>query len=80
MKTALISLLTASLLGIASLASGRAFDAAEFFAILFATGLAAWTVEQYSREPRALTYARPIRLPVIPGVRHAVKQVGRLAA
>jgi hypothetical protein len=80
MKATLVSLLTATLLGIASLASGRAFDAADFFAILFVTGLVAWTIDQYSREPRVLTYARPIRLPVIPGVRHAGKQVGRLAA
>lgn len=62
MKTSLISLLTATLLGFASLASGRPFDAADFTAILFATGLVAWTIEQYSRVPRSLTLNRPIRL------------------
>lgn len=64
MKTALISLLTATLLGFASYASGRPFDAADFTAIVFATGLAAWTVSQYGREFRPLTLAKPIRLPV----------------
>ena len=39
MKTALISVLTATLLGSASRLSGRAFDAADFTAILFTTGL-----------------------------------------
>ena len=64
MKTALISVLTATLLGFASLASGRLFDAADFTAILFSTGLVAWTVNQYSRGLRPLHLARPIRLPV----------------
>jgi hypothetical protein len=66
MKTSLISLisvLTATFLGFASLASGRPFDAADFMAILFTVGLVAWTVNQYSREPRPLLVARPIRLP-----------------
>lgn len=65
MKNALASVLIATLLGFASLASGRPFDAAEFTAILFTTGLVAWTIEQYSRQPRRLTFARPIRLPVV---------------
>ncbi|HTL68494.1 MAG TPA: hypothetical protein VL200_12595 [Lacunisphaera sp.] len=64
MKTALTSLLTATLLGVASYASGRPFDAADFSAIAFATGLVAWTVEQYSRQPRVLSLNRPIHLPV----------------
>lgn len=63
MKTALISVLTATLLGLASVASGRPFDAADFTAIVFATGLVAWTVDQYSRQVRPLTVNRPIRLP-----------------
>ncbi len=54
MKTTLLSLLTATLLGLASLASGRHFDAADFTAIMFTTGLVAWTIDQYSREPRVL--------------------------
>ncbi len=64
MKTTLTSVLAATLLGFASLASGRPFDAADFTAILFATGLVAWTIEQYSRQPRILTAVRPIRFPV----------------
>ena len=80
MKTALISVLTATLLGIASLASGRAFDAADFTAIMFTTGLMAWTIEQYSREPRVLNVARPIRFPVNLGGGRAKAATSRLAA
>jgi hypothetical protein len=79
MKTALISVLTATLLGFAFLASGRAFDAAEFTAILFSTGLAAWTMAQYSRQPRVLTLSRPIRLPLVTRHREPAQAV-RLAA
>lgn len=64
MKTALISVLTATLLGFASLASGRPFDAAEFIALVFSTGLVAWTVSQYSHSLKPLTRARPIQLPL----------------
>ena len=78
MKTALTSLLTATLLGLASLASGRHFDAADFTAILFTTGLVAWTIDQYSREPRELE--RPILFPVNRGGRPARVTSGRLAA
>lgn len=80
MKTALISVLTAILLGFASLASGRPFDAADFTSLLFATGLVAWTVNQYSRTPRKLILSRTIRLSAvdrIPAVRGANR---RLAA
>ena len=63
MKTALLSVLTATLLGFASLASGRHFDAADFTATLFTTGLVAWTIAQYSRAPRGLTVARTFRFP-----------------
>ena len=80
MKTTLISLLTATLLGIASIASGRHFDAADFTAILFTTGLVAWTIEQYSREPRVLNVNRPIRFPVNLGSRLAKVSASRLAA
>ena len=62
MKTTLISVLTATLLGFASLASGRAFDVADFAAIFFTTGLVAWTIDQYRRVPRSLMVNRPIRL------------------
>ena len=80
MKTAFISLSTATLLGIASLASGRHFDAAEFTAIMFTTGLVAWTIEQYSREPRVLSVVRPIRFPVNLGGGRAKVAASRLAA
>lgn len=62
MKTALISLLAATFIGLISFASG-AFDAAHFISALLAAGLVAWTVEQYSREPRPLDRVRPLRLP-----------------
>lgn len=80
MKTALISVLTATLLGFASLASGRHFDAADFTAIMFATGLVAWTIEQYGRAPRSLMLARPIRLPIRLGTRSIGTSRARLAA
>lgn len=80
MKTALISVLTATLLGFASLASGRHFDAADFTAIMFTTGLVAWTIGQYSRTPRALSLARPIHLPIQAGVHAAKAPAVRLVA
>jgi hypothetical protein len=80
MKTALLSVLTATLLGFASLASGRPFDAADFTAIVFSTGLVAWTIEQYARPARCLSFARPIRLPA--GLATAPAKLGdrRMAA
>ncbi|HWA26700.1 MAG TPA: hypothetical protein VG734_13665 [Lacunisphaera sp.] len=80
MKTALSSILTAALLGSASLASGRPFDAADFMAILFTTGLVGWTVSQYTRSSRPLLAAPPIRMPAPIRPRVAVPQVHRLAA
>lgn len=80
MKTAQLSFVLATLLGFAALASGRHFDAADFVAIIFATGLAAWTLEQYTRAPRPLNLARPIRLPATLSVRHTARQAGRFAA
>jgi hypothetical protein len=80
MKTALTSVLTATLLGFASLASGRPFDAADFTAILFTSGLVAWTVAQYSREPRPLMRVRPIRVVAALGVRRAAPAATRLVA
>jgi hypothetical protein len=80
MKIALLSVLTATLLGIASIASGRHFDVADFTAILFTTGLVAWTIDQYSREPRVLSSSRPIRFPLGHHSRHAKMSASRLAA
>lgn len=64
MKTAIISIITATLLGAAFSASGRLTAAADLTAIAFATGLVAWTISQYSRTPRELDLDRPVRLPV----------------
>ena len=80
MKTALISVLTAILLGFASLASGRPFDAADFVAIVFTAGLVAWTVDQYSRAPRLLTSMRPLRFPTRVSGRSTKAPAMRLAA
>ena len=80
MKTALTSILAATLAGFASTAGGRAFDAATFLALAFAAGLIAWTISQYDRESTPLTIARPLRLPANPVNRHSGPQVGRLAA
>lgn len=80
MKTALLSVLTATLLGLASVASGRPFDAADFTAILFATGLVAWTIEQYSRVPRPLHRLRAIRLPAPIRPQDNVPAAQRMAA
>ena len=80
MKTALLSVLTATLLGFASLASGRHFDAADFIAIMFTTGLVAWTIEQYGRTPRVLTVARTFPFPARVNARAAKAPALRLAA
>lgn len=80
MKITLLSVLTASLLGLASIASGRHFDVADFTAILFTTGLVAWTIDQYSREPRVLNSSRPIRFPFGHRNRHTRMAASRLAA
>ena len=80
MKTALISLSTASLLAVAFALSGRLFDAANITALLFSTGLVAWTVSQYNRATRPLLVNRPIRLPA-PARSHTVAtSATRLAA
>jgi hypothetical protein len=80
MKTALTSVLTATLLGFASLASGRPFDAADFIVIVFTSALVGWTVAQYSREVRPLTRVRPIRLTAPLAGRAAPAAVRSLAA
>ena len=80
MKTAIISIITATLLGAAFYASGRLFDAADLTAIAFATGLVAWTVSQYDRAPRMLDIHRPVRLPVKAPSRHSRAASLRAAA
>jgi hypothetical protein len=80
MKTSLISVLAATLLGIAFVSSGRQFDAANLTAILFTAGLVAWTIEQYSHTPRMLTVVRPLRFPARGNVQSARVSTLRLAA
>ena len=80
MKTALTSILTATILGFASFAGAHSFDAADFTAILFAAGLVAWTMAQYDRRPRLLGLTRPIHLPVGLGARPPQASDCRLAA
>jgi hypothetical protein len=81
MKTALLSVLTATVLGFVSRFGGRAFDAVDFTAILFVTGLVAWTVDQYSRPSfQPLAISRPLRLPVRLTGERAPKENFRLAA
>ena len=70
MKTAFISVLTAILLGFACRARGHHFDSADFTAILFTTGLVAWTLAQYSRRPRPLHFERPIPLTLARATNH----------
>ena len=82
MKTTIISLFTAALLGCASYISGRSFDAADFIAVAFVTCLVAWTVNQYNREGPALEpLAKTVPFaanPVASGTR--VRETQRLAA
>ena len=80
MKTTLLSLLTAALLGLAASASGRLFDAADFIAIAFCTGLVAWTIAQYNAGPRTISKARPIHLPIKTGDLPMALPTGRRAA
>ncbi len=80
MKTTMLSVLTTTLLGFVLQAGGHSFDAADFTAILFATGLVAWTINQYNQPARPLTVAQPIRVPVSLGVRHAPVSSRQLAA
>ena len=80
MKTALISVLTATVLAFASRASGHAFNSADFIAILFTTGLVAWTLALYGRPTRALRITRPIHLPIPAPLRGRASESARLAA
>jgi hypothetical protein len=81
MKTTLFSALTATLLGFASQANGLSFDAADFVAIMFATGLVAWTITQYSRSVLSLTHREPpLRLPVNLMGRRPQSRTHRVAA
>ena len=80
MKTALISFVTAALLGLASYAYNHSFDAGEVVSVLFVTGLVAWTVTMYGRKLHPLTVAQPIRLPLKAEVHAFPVKTHRLAA
>ena len=82
MKTILISLFTATLLGLASQFSDHSVNVAEITSMLFVAGLLAWTVKQYSRQPLNLTPmpARPIHLPVRSKAPRLPAQAHQLAA
>ena len=58
MKTTLVSLFIAALLGIAF-----SINAAELISTLFVIGLFAWTFRQYRRPAPVPTFERPIRPP-----------------
>ena len=82
MKTIVISLFTATLLGLASQFSSHSVNAAEFTSILFASGLLAWTVNQYSNRPTVLTAnsAQIIHLPIRSKVERLATHGTRMAA
>lgn len=80
MKNILFSLLSAGLLGLAYRFGGHSFDAIDFTAFLFATGLVTWTIEQYSRIPRVPLTERPIRFPGQLGSVPAPAKTHQLAA
>jgi hypothetical protein len=82
MKTALISLSLATLLGLASYVSALSFNAGQLISVLFVAGLAAWTITLYGRKlkPLTLTVARPIHLPIKMNHRDLSAQASRLAA
>jgi hypothetical protein len=63
MKIVYISLLTATLLGLAFFPGVFPFEAGGFISSCFAVALLAWTIAQYRRKVCPLTITRPIRLP-----------------
>lgn len=78
MKTVLISLLSATLVGFAFMTSVQPVDAADFISLFFVTGLVLWTLAQYGQQPRAISLNRVSR--VQQAARPAVLQATRLAA
>jgi len=67
-------------MGIASYASGQPVNAIHLISILFAVSLMAWTISQYSRQPRRLVTLQRFHLPARLGVQRLPPQVDRLAA
>lgn len=80
MKTTLISLFTAALLGLASFVSDRSFNSEELISIIFVAGLVGWTATMYSRKSSSLTINRPIRLPLKAEIHSFPGKTQRLAA
>ena len=80
MKTVLISLSTAALLGIAAYVTGPSFGADELISILFVAGLVAWTFSLYGPKPRLQALAKPIHLPLRFSAHNSPGHVHQLAA
>jgi len=80
MKTTLITLPIAILVVLAAVASGHHFDAADFVAITFTTGLVAWTLAQYHAAPRTLSSTRCIHLPINAPIASVHRPAERCAA
>jgi hypothetical protein len=64
MKIVLISLLTATLLGLAFFLGDFSFDIGLFISGCFVASLMAWTIAQYRRKSRLLIMPHLIRVPV----------------
>lgn len=80
MKTTLITVLVATLLGFAFTFSNDFSGFAEIISLLFAAGLTAWTVSQYQRQPVPLMVTRPIRLPIkLPVQRVPMQRIRQVA-
>jgi len=66
MKTTIISIFAATLLGFAFLISNKSVDAAGILGIAFAAGLVAWTVSEYgsaARKPERRAETLPFEIP-----------------
>lgn len=81
MKTTIITLFAATLLGFASLISNESIDAAGFLAIAFAVGLVAWAVDEYGREtPLPERRAKTVAFAIHASAPRTGRAVSRLAA
>ncbi|HUG13066.1 MAG TPA: hypothetical protein VMM36_18765 [Opitutaceae bacterium] len=81
MKTTVITLFAATLLGSASLMSNYSIDAAGFLAIAFAAGLVAWTASEYGREtPLPKRRAKTLAFTIPASAARTGHAAGRMAA
>lgn len=64
MKIVFLSFSVATLLGLAFIAGGFAFDTGVFISSYFVVALLAWTIAQYRHKARPLAMTRPIHLRV----------------